>query len=81
MIVSRVAELRRLDDLLAALIRGEGGTLGDAEASGLVLQQASLVAPRSPVLAAVMLSDDVSEHVRVTPLDAARVGGGGRAGR
>jgi DNA-binding CsgD family transcriptional regulator len=27
MIVSRVAELRRLDDLLAALIRGEGGAL------------------------------------------------------
>jgi tetratricopeptide (TPR) repeat protein len=27
MIVSRVAELRRLDDLLTALIRGEGGTL------------------------------------------------------
>ena len=27
MIVSRVAELRRLDDLLAALTRGEGGAL------------------------------------------------------
>ena len=33
MIISREAELRRLDDLLAALIRGEGGALivhGDA---------------------------------------------------
>ena len=49
MIVSRVAELRRLDDLLAALIRGEGGALTDL-LSPLLSHLDALPVPQAAVL-------------------------------